>query len=64
MNRLPVFLSFFLRVWNAGVLAAILGHEATLKMEALAKDKKHLVTVELPYLEVIREKEILLFKLP
>lgn len=59
MTRLPVSPSLFLHVWNAGALAAILGHEATLKMEAFAKDIKNPVTVELPYLEVIREKETL-----
>lgn len=58
MDRLPVFPSLFLYVWNAGASAAILGHEATLKMEALAKDVRNPV-VGLPYFEILREKEAL-----
>lgn len=58
MDRLPVFPSLFLHVWNAGASAAILGHEATLKMEAFAKDIRNLV-IERPYFEVIRVKETL-----
>lgn len=63
MDRLPVFPSLFLYVWNAGASAAILGHEATLKMEALAKDVRNPV-VGLPYLKFSEKKKPYVFKLP
>ena len=59
MDRLPVFLSFFLHVWKCGASATILDHEAPLKMEVLAKDLRSLVTVEQPYQSQSPEFEVI-----